>query len=150
MNLNILRDKKYISILEDILCYKVNFVNGEFPFHDYYINENDLNFQNLKFSNYINFLKSTYFFCEFDQHYYGLVNIQNNDYIISVNDECVIRIVGNDEINWIKSFLSHFDDYENRYDQFKNICIENYSIYYKEIDYEEIDRIENSYIPDIY
>lgn len=139
MNTAIFFEKKYFEELEKYIS--IDKVSSVYPFLEMRIDPNNLITDNCDLTDLYIFLKDVHFFYSHDQSHYGYVKINNDYYIIEVGDEVNIVILGDNEINWTKLLLEDED-----YLQFKNFCLKNYDITYKEPNYDKFLDIKTKYM----
>lgn len=138
MNLNIFNDKNYYDKVDDLLyIYESNPI---FPFEDMGLNPDHLVSEIYDATDLYNFLKRVKFFYLLDQIYIGHVDIDNMIYIIKVDTELNISVIGDNEFNWIKLFVD-----DNDYLEFKEFCVTQYSIIGTEPDYEKFGNINRKH-----
>lgn len=131
MRLEIFDDDSYFNKLDEFIT--IDRVSSIFPFKEMFIDPDNLISEYGDFTDIYNFLKEVHFLYYYSQRYIGYTLLDNKYYIVFVDDEINVRIVGDNEINWTITVLED-DDYL----QFKKFCIENYGITYKDPDYDEL------------
>lgn len=138
MNLKIFYDTKYYDKVDDLLyIYECNPI---FPFKDMRIDPDNLISDLYDATELYNFLNSVHFLYLLDQMYIGHVDIDGITYIIKVDTELNISVIGNNEFNWIKLFVDD-DDYL----EFKEFCSKNYKIIGDEPDYKKFGNIKRQH-----
>lgn len=137
MNLQIFQDKLYIDTLNN---FGLNIeLNPTFSFKSMGIDPNNL--INSDVSNLYRFLNNLSFIYYFEQIYIAHTIINNLEYIIKIDDEMTISIIGNNEYNWLNLIL---DDVDCLY--FESFCLNNYVVTSAEPDYEKFGEIERKFL----
>jgi hypothetical protein len=139
MQLDIFFDNGYFNKLEEFIS--IEKITPIYPFLDMRIDPDNLVADGYNLTEIYHFLKNVCFFYFYNQSHYGYVKINDDYYIIEVGDEVNIVILGDNEINWTKLLL---DDYD--YLLFKDFCLKNYDIEYKESDYDKYLEIKTKYM----
>lgn len=139
MKLEIFNDDDYFNKLDEFIS--IDKVDPVFPFKDMFIDPDNLINDLGDATSIYNFLVQVHFLYYYSQKYIGYVLLDDKYYIVFVDDEINIRLVGDDEINWTKLL---FDD--DIYSQFKNFCVNKYNINYKEPDYQQLLDIQIKHI----
>lgn len=143
-NLNIFHDSVYIEKIDSL--FHIYELNPVFPLEDYGINESNLVDDDGYDSTPIyNFLQQITFVYYFDQKYIGYVKINNVLYIIDVDTELNISIIGDNLINWTRDLFNMYQKTEY-YEDFKKFCLEHYNIQDSEPDYASFALIEEQYL----
>jgi hypothetical protein len=135
MNLDIFYDFDYYKKIDDLIFIELR--QPEFPFEDFDIDPNNLIEGIYDSTAVYNFLKEVNFIYYFDQRYIGIATIDGKDYIIQVDDEVNIYIIGNNEVNWTAVVLAP-DDYLD----FKYFCSKNYNTSYDDADYDYLLQVQ--------
>lgn len=139
MNLNIFYDEMYYNKLSEL--FTIYECNPIFPFKEMRIDPDNLVRGIHDATNIYNFLKDVHFIYHCDQKYIGHVKIDDVYYIIDIDDEATISILGDDEVNWTKDLLD-----DDQYLDFKNFCFTHYKINSTEPDYNKYLAIEMKHI----
>lgn len=135
MNLDIFYDKKYYVKLSQLML--INEFNPVFPFEDFDIPPDNLINADDDFTAVYNFLNDVKFIYYCDQMWVGHTSIDGITYIIKIDDEVNISIIGDNEVNWTEVVLSP-DDYLD----FKSFCSKNYNTSYDDSDYDRLLEIQ--------
>jgi len=139
MNLTIFDDSIYFEKLHSFLF--LDKVGPTFPFEEMFIDPNNLITDTYDFTDIYNFLNSVHFCYYYEQQYIGYTLLEGKYYIICVDDEINISIIGNDEVNWTKLWLD-----DDEYIDFKDFCKSTYNISCIEPDYDHLLSIEEKNI----
>lgn len=140
MNLQIFYDKNYYNKINELLfIYETNPI---FPFEDLGMAPDKITGGLYDATNVYNFLKTVKFIYYLDQRYVGYVKIDGVDYIIDVDSEINITILGDNEFNWVKCCVYEDQDYED----FKQFCFEQYKTTVSEPDYDKFAVIERNFL----
>lgn len=144
MNLNVLYDSSYIEKLDSL--FHIYEINPIFPFEDYGINPSQLVDEDGYDSTPIyKFLKEVKFVYYFDQKYIGYIKINSVVYIIDIDTELNISIIGDNLINWTRD-LFYIYQKDDQYEDFKSFCLEHYSIQDSEPDYDKFSLLQDQYL----
>ena len=139
MILDIFYDVDYDKRVDDLIFIESR--QPEFPFEDFGIDPNNLIEGIYDSTAVYNFLKEVNFIYYFEQKYIGIANIDGKDYIIQVDDEVNIYIIGSNEVNWLKLFLTEAD-----YCSFAKYCSIKYNRPFPEPNYEYYLEVQNKFI----
>lgn len=143
MNIEIIRSNMYKKIVNDFVSpyswKKVVDIN-EFPFEDWNFHEEDM--PNEPSLNNFNLIKKITVIYEIDQHIYGFLNIEGIDYIVDVDNEFTIRVVGDTESNWLYDMFDLHDNLD-KFDLFIKVCHEKLGIEIKEPDFDKFSKIDS-------
>lgn len=137
MNLKIFHDVSYFNKLEEFIFMEK--VDPLFPFKEFRIDPKNLKKNNAE--PVYNFLTQVHFFYYYEQHYYGYAKLDNDYYIIQVDDEVTVTIIGNNESNWLKLLLDDSD-----YLTFKDFCVSVLGLDSKEPNYTQLQKIADKHI----
>lgn len=139
MNLNIFYDDVFYNELSEL--FTIDERDPIFPFKEMRIDPDNLVRGIHDATAIYTFLKDVHFLYQCDQKYIGYVKIDGIDYIIDIDDEATISILGDDEVNWTKDLLD-----DEQYLYFKNFCLNHYQIKTTEPDYEKFSEIERKFL----
>jgi hypothetical protein len=143
MNLDIFYDEIFYTKLDDLFfIYERNPI---YPFEEFHFDPNNLVGPLYDATDLYNFLNKVNFLYLLDQQYVGIVEIDGIEYIIDVDTECNISILGDNEINWTKCFFGWREDEEWTYLEFKNFFEQHYKTTFNEPDYEKFGTIERKH-----
>lgn len=138
MNLDIFDDENYYNKINELLfIYESNPV---FPFKQMRLDPDNLVSELYDATDLYNFLNNVHFFYLLDQMYIGHVDIDGITYIIKVDTELNISIIGDNEFNWIKLFIEDDD-----YSEFKKFFSKNYEIVGDDPDYKKFGVINRKH-----
>lgn len=137
MNLEIFFDDEYFNKLEEFIS--IQKVDPIFPYKDFYIDPNNLKKNDAE--EVYNFLTKVHFFYYYEQHYYGYAKLDNNYYIIEVDDEVTVAVLGDTETNWLKLLLDDVD-----YLEFKKFCVNKFGIDKKEPNYTKLQQVQDKHV----
>lgn len=146
MNLQIFQDKLYIDTLNN---FGLNIeLNPTFSFKSMGIDPENLILADRDDTFIYNFLKAVNFIYYCDQIYIGHTIIDGNEYIIEVNDELTISILGDNESNWVKLLILDDDDFnaDDAYIEFEKFCLEQYNVTPIEPNYEKFGELDSKYL----
>ena len=121
MNIDLIRSDTYKKIINDFVkpySRKRLISISEFPFDEkgYYLEK----MKNKPSINNFNLIKKIDVIYDIDQYIYGILNLNNIDYIVSVDNEFTISVAGTTESNWLWGMF------------FSNDCIDKFEIFMKE------------------
>ena len=129
MRLEIFDDDSYFNKLDEFIT--IDRVPSIFPFKEMFIDPDNLINEHGDFTAIYNFLKEVHFLYYYSQRYIGYILLDDNYYIVFVDDELNVRLVGNSEINWTKTVLD-----DDGYINFRNFCVNKYNIIHHDPDYD--------------
>ncbi len=112
---------------------------SEFPFEDYFLTGKYLS--NKENKNAYNIIKDTKLLYFIEDNFYGVITLDGNDYMIKINDEIMINIIGDTESNWIELIV----DFDLLTD-FQSFCSQRFGIKEKLNDYDHLLEIENRFL----
>lgn len=139
MRLEIFQDNLYIDRLNN---FGLNIeLNPKFSLENMELDSNSIISSNSTISNLYKFLSNLNFIYYFEQIYIAHTTINNRDYIIKIDDEMTISIIGNNEYNWLYLILDDSD-----YVDFETFCLATYLITPKELDYDEFNNLSEKYL----
>lgn len=85
--------------------------------------------------NNFNLIKKLDVIYDIDKRIYGILNLNNIDYIVSVDNEFTIEVVGDTESNWLW-VMFYSNDHVDKFEVFMKACYEQLGIEIKEPDFE--------------
>lgn len=146
MNLDIFYDELYYKKLSDLIL--INECNPIYPFEEMGIDPENLILDDRDDTDIYNFLKAVNFIYYCDQIYIGHTIIDGSEYIIEVNDELTISILGDNESNWVRLLVLNDNDFnaDEAYLDFEKFCLDNYSIKPINPDYEKFGEIDRKFL----
>jgi len=136
MNIELMRSAEYQKIVDDIInpypWRRFKNINS-FPFEDksYYVED----LANQESVNNFNIIKTINVLYEINSYVYGVLNLNNIDYIVHVDNEFTIKIVGDTESNW-PYFLFCLDDDPDKFEVFMKECESKLGIPIKNPDFD--------------
>lgn len=144
MNIDLIRSDTYKKIINDFVkpySRKRLISISEFPFDEkgYYLEK----MKNKPSINNFNLIKKIDVIYDIDQYIYGILNLNNIDYIVSVDNEFTISVAGTTESNWLWGmFFSN--DCIDKFEIFMKECNDKLSIEIKKLDFEKNLQIEEN------
>jgi hypothetical protein len=146
MNLEIFYDESYYNKLSDLIL--IHECKPIYPFEEMGIDPENLILGYRDDTAIYNFLKKVNFIYYCDQIYIGHTIIDGSEYIIEVNDEVTISILGDNESNWVKLLILDDDDFnaDESYLNFEKFCLEKYSVTPIEPDYKRFGKLDREYL----
>lgn len=144
MNIDLIKSDKYKKIINDFAkpySRKRLISISEFPFESqgYYLEK----MKNIPSINNFNLIKKIDVIYDIDQYIYGILNLNNIDYIVSVDNEFTISIAGTTESNWLWGMFFSNESID-KFEIFMNECNKQMGIEIKEIDFEKKLQIEEN------
>lgn len=142
MNIDLIRSDEYKKIINDFVkpySRKRLISISEFPFDEkgYYLEK----MKNKPSINNFNLIKKIDVIYDIDQYIYGILNLNNIDYIVSVDNEFTISVAGTTESNWLWGmFFSN--DCIDKFEIFMKECNDKLGIEIKQLDFEKNSQIE--------
>jgi hypothetical protein len=136
MDIQLIRSAEYQKIVDDIInpypWRRFKNINS-FPFEEkaYYVND----LVNQESVNNFNIIKNIDVLFEINSYVYGILKLNNTDYIVHVDNEFTIKIVGDTESNW-PYFLFCLDDDPDKFEVFMKECETKLGIPIKNPDFD--------------
>lgn len=136
MNIDLIRSDEYKKIINDFVkpySRKRLISISEFPFEKkkYYLEK----MEDEPSINNFNLIKKLDVIYDIDKRIYGILNLNNIDYIVSVDNEFTIEVVGDTESNWLW-VMFYSNDHVDKFEVFMKACYEQLGIEIKEPDFE--------------
>lgn len=137
IDINLIRSDEYKKIMDDFVkpyAWKNVVPISEYPFEDkgYYLEK----MKNKPSINNFNLIKKIDVIYDIDQYIYGILNLNNIDYIVSVDNEFTISVAGTTESNWLWGmFFSN--DCIDKFEIFMKECNDKLGIEIKQLDFEK-------------
>jgi hypothetical protein len=144
IDINLIRSDEYKKIINDFVkpySRKMLISISEFPFDEkgYYLEK----MKNKPSINNFNLIKKIDVIYDIDQYIYGILNLNNIGYIVSVDNEFTISVAGTTESNWLWGmFFSN--DYIDKFEIFMKECNDKLGIEIKQLDFEKNSQIEEN------
>jgi len=143
MNIDLIKNDTFREIVSNIVepcSWKKVVELKSFPFDEWQYFENDM--PNEPSLNNFNLIKQMIALYEIDQYVYGVLTIEGIDYIVSVDNEFTIRVVGDTESNWLRTMF-YLHDNLDKFELFMQECNRKLGILIKEPDFEHFSHIDN-------
>lgn len=146
MNLEIFYNDLYYTKLSNLIL--INECKPVYPFEEMGIDPANLITNERDDTAIYNFLNKVNFIYYCDQVYIGHTIIDGNEYIIEVNDELSISILGNNESNWVKLLILNDNNFNahDAYLDFEKFCFDVYKIKPVEPNYEKFGELDRKYL----
>lgn len=146
MNLDIFYDELYYNKLSDLIL--IHECKPIYPFKEMGIDPDNLVIGDRNDTELYNFLKKVNFIYYCDQIYIGHTVIDGSEYIIKVNDELTISILGDNESNWVTLLILDDDDFDadEAYFEFGQFCLDKYKITPSKPDYKKFGELGRKFL----
>lgn len=137
MNIDLFKDRKYQEIIKKHAS-RTDFIINK-AFYDY----DEISYKAIIDQSPI--IEHISFFCYLHQSYFGCMLIDNKYYIIEVDDECMIKIVADNEVGWMEGPLWIYDDHDEQLQQLNLAMNEEFNIPIASNDYNSFQKVMDSH-----
>lgn len=146
MNINLIKSVEYKELVNKIVVpcsWKKVVPIDEYPYDEYKYYEKNLN--NNVSLNTFKIIKQMNMIYDIDQHVYGILNLNGIDYVIDVDNEFQLHVVGDTESNWLYDIFDLHDNLD-KYELFMKECNENLGVALKKPDFKRFRQIKNEFL----
>lgn len=147
MNIDLIKSDAYKKIIDRFVkpypWIKATVIS-EFPFEErgFYMK----NMKNKPSINNFNLIKKIKVMYDIDQYIYGILNLNNIDYVVSIDNEFTVSVVGDTESNWL-CYMFHSVEQIDKFKDFMQDCYDEFRIEIKDPDFENyLYVIEDKYL----
>lgn len=137
MNIDLFKNKKYQEILRKYAKRAKFEVTRAFD-----------NYDELEYKEIIKdlpIIDQINFFCYLQQSWFGYLLIDNQYYVIEVDDECTIQIVSDNEVGWMEGPLWIYDDHDERLKSLQLEMNQEFSTSMDSNDYELFQKVMDNH-----
>jgi hypothetical protein len=146
MNINLIRSTPYIELVNKLIkphSWKKIIPITSYPFKEnYYFKEDLIQSSDLKTFDLVSNMHTIF---DIDQYVYGVLTLNGKDFIVDVDNEFQLHVVGDTESNWLHNMLYLHDNLDT-FEEFMKECNKQFGIVIKQPNFDYYNEIEDKFL----